>query len=401
MASLPPPDSGPLQLVYISVRPELIVRSFASFIAHYRADRAVVLTADNRKREMEAVFSGLGCEVAVLTDSEVLPGHGDIPEHAERNCRLRAALFLRDEVEDFFLALDDDCILLRPLPADHFVANGHMVARYSHPSLSRWKAGSFDEPTSFDRQQWNTGELLAAAGLPERCYAAHQAQILEKARVNAIYAEFLPQIFGPVDEWALYFNVACAREPDKFIQQTATTLFWPESFDSWLPDWFDDDVHFENHYPWLYEPDGALAQAGIASDSDWRIKRGWVAARYAAHHAQRLLNELSNGVYPSIRLDPGGPAITSQTGQLFGFPGMILKVAVECDGRQPLAHSVLTGDRPVAGSLSPEQCVGPRHDLAIRLPEEVGEYTVVFKWQTAAKPAFLALPLFVLPYPRL
>ena len=80
---------------------------------------------------------------------------------------------------------------------------------------------------------------------------------------------------------------------------------------------------------------------------------------------------------------------------------MLLKIAVQTheDARQPVDHSILCDGRPVAGSVSPRQEVNARHDLAIRMPGEVGEYAAVFKWSYAGEPAYLSLPLFVLPYP--
>ncbi|MCB1461586.1 MAG: hypothetical protein KDJ90_03935 [Nitratireductor sp.] len=400
----PPPASGPFQLVYLSVRPHLLERSLESLVRHYGADRAVVLTADRLKPEMEAVLAKHGLAPVVLTDSQVLADHESYSDHGERNSRLRAALYLRDEIEDFFLALDDDSVLLRDLPDDYFVAGGRMVARYCQSAMSRWKASSLDGPTSFDKLQWSTAGLLLREGFGELCFAAHQPQILDKVCVNAVLAEFLPMHDGPADEWSLYFNVACARQPDRFDVRPATTLFWPESFDSWLPDWFEDDARFENHYPWLYEDGGALAKCGIGFDCDWRIKRQWAAARYAAGHAQRMLNELSCGEPPLLSLkEDGGSALASNARQLFGFPGAILKLAVDVGDAadQRVDYTVLKANNPVADSMSPRQSVGARQDLAVRLPAEAGEYALVIKWVLKGKATYLSLPLFVLPYPAL
>lgn len=396
------PSKDPLQLVYISARPDRIARSIGSFRRYYAADRVVVLTADAMKAKMVSALDGLGIAATVLADGEVLAEHGRYAEHAERNCRLRAALYRHDSVEDVFLAMDDDCILLRELPDDHFVDNGRMVARYSHPTLSGWKSASFGEPTSFDRQQWNTAEMLAGAGLPEKGFAAHQAQIIDKAAVNAVFDEFLPGASGPICEWGLYFNAVCARQPDRFVARPTTTLFWPESFDSWLPDWFEDEFRFENFYPHLYERGGALAEAGLTPDSDWRLKRTHATAQYAAHHAQRMLNELSNGETPSITLaEDNARGLVSNAGQLFGFPGMILKLPIGAgDGRScRMDYAILEDGRPVAESASPTQEVGPRADLAVRLPPRTGEFALVIRNGTGNAASHLSLPLFVLPWP--
>jgi len=396
------PPSGALQLVYISLRPDLVAESLASFKRHYRADRAVILTGDGNEAPMRAALARAGFSGTVVEDSQLLPGHRRYGAHAERNIRLRQALYRHAAVEEYFLALDDDCILLHELPADHFVAAGRMIARYTHPSLDRWKSSPLGDPGSFDLQQWNTHAILSAAGLPEIGYAAHQAQIMDKATVNGVYEEFLKNANGPVCEWALYFNVAVAREPARFVAKPATTLFWPESFDSWLPERFEADIHFENRYPWMYQPGGALASSGLKNDSDWRLKAGWAAARFAVRHSLRQINELANGAPPQLTLTAG--AMASNAGQLFGHPGLILKLGVDCPpgDREPVEYAVLSNGSPVAECASPVQRVGPRQDLAVRLPREPGEYIFVAKWAAAGKePAYLSLPLFVLPCPPL
>lgn len=39
--------------------------------------------------------------------------------------------------------------------------------------------------------------------------------------------------------------------------------------------------------------------------------------------------------------------------------------------------------------------------LAVRLPSQAGEYSFIAKWTCEGQPAYVSLPLFVLPCPRL
>ncbi len=388
----------PFQLVYLSDNAARLRQSLTSFIEHYRADRVVVLCPERSAAEMRSLMDDLALEGVVLTDEQLIPGNSIPTDHSSRNFRLRRALYKTKELEPLFLSLDDDCVLLRKLPDDYFVCNGRIVARYSHNSLSNWKADGVHEPTSFDNSQWQTGELLTEQGYTDLGFSAHQAQLVEKKTVNEIYYSLAQFENFAGDEWSIYFNIALKIYPDLFVAKQTTTLFWPMRYAAWLPGWFEDEIWFENRYDEVYESGGIAQKSGIGPDTDWRHKVRFCKAGYATYHAQRLMNELSNGQIPMVDF---GSEVTSSVNQLFGLPGIILKLNVDTnDGNEISAQYLITeGSKPVPETASLTQTVSNKRSLALKLPNEPGEYCLTIGGTKSSKIQPLSLPLFILPFP--
>ena len=383
------PANRDLQLVIISARPDDLAVSLAGFGRHLGSRRALVAAPAAAHAAIRALKTGI--DIALLDDEEILPGASRIADHATRNFALRRALYAHAAADPVFIAADDDSLMLRPLSGSHFFDRGKLVCRYSHASMAAWKCSPFEPPRSYDRSQWETAARLAARGMADFGFGAHQAQAI----VKADFAEAMAAIAGgeraALDEWSAYFNYALHRWPDRYRALASTALFWPGRYGSWMPDWFDTGVWFENYYASNYEPGGPASEAGIARDADWRIKRDFCAAGYAAARMAHMLNELSCGA--PLRLETGAQGLRLNASRMFGLPGVVLRICAEAERRAN--YVVRRRGRPLAECASPPQRIGARSDLCIRMPAAPGEYEV----ELSVGGSTIRLPLLVLPVP--
>lgn len=389
-----------LQLVYISISTENIQRSLQSFVLHAGSKRILVLTKDTMRQEMQEVLDTLQLDGVVLCDEDVLDSATlDERDHQARNFALRRALYCRDEIDEHFIAADDDCILLRPLPDNHFLDNGKFVGKQSFPSMSKWMASPFG-PTSYDKGQWQSASLLRSYGYADVAYSAHQAQLLNKTIVGEIYREFSTTSVKNIDEWSLYFNVAERRYPNKFSCRPSTTLYWPNDCSSWVPAWFDSEVYFENYYPSNYAEGGPACMAGISDDANWQVKLLHCQSGYTQYAFQNLLGQLLPSA-PCVLQQTRGPEgvahLAVEHGVLSALPDLWLRIPFQgSDSDIALGYQIHAGDRLVVNGVPDVQRVSHNTGLMIKMPALPGEYSLTVR-PAGYRDGMITISLFVFP----
>lgn len=235
------------QLVAISTRPSSFKRLLSSFVSNYSLSSCVVLTKEECFSDFLMLKAEFPFPLIIFKDEDVLPKNMSNPEdHQERNFLLRKYLIQKPEVDEVFIMADDDYVVHQKPPEDYFLKNGKVEAGYCSQSLCKWLGSPFGI-TSFDRGRWNDAELLNVYGKSEFVFDAHRPQFIVKKDFNEIASEF--EFIKGIGEWSVYFNIALDRYPDRYNAVKSTALHWPFSFSSWVPDFFVDDVFFENFYP--------------------------------------------------------------------------------------------------------------------------------------------------------
>ncbi|MCA1711197.1 MAG: hypothetical protein LC789_05970 [Actinobacteria bacterium] len=238
-----------MQLVVLSAR----VPMLAGTLRHVRAhlpwlDRVLVVTPER----LRAGVAALG--VDVVTDEELLGGAGPA-DHSHRNYVLRAALASCAQVDDAFLAADDDNRPLVDLPVETFVRNGR-YRRYAFGHLDDWE----QRATSYDACLLASRGVLGLHGMPRLAYASHMPQVVDKAllaEVTALFAVAAER--HALDEWATYFNAAPFLHPDRFEEPEAyVTLGWPDDTSTWQPMRDPGALLFENCFLEHYAPGGVF-----------------------------------------------------------------------------------------------------------------------------------------------
>ncbi|HZW14132.1 MAG TPA: glycosyltransferase [Noviherbaspirillum sp.] len=393
--------SMPLQLVYISISPENIRRSMQSFVRYAGVNRVLILTKSSLYQEMQSVIHDLNLSGVVLCDEDVLSEDMQKEsDHQARNFSLRCALYARDEVDDIFIAADDDCILLRNLPEAFFISDNKFHARKSFPSMRDWKSSPFG-CTSYDRGQWQSSKLLKSYGYSDAAYSAHQAQIFDKSIAGEIYKEFSSVGVRNLDEWSIYFNVAIQRYPNRFFSSAATTLYWPNEYNSWMPAWFCDDVYFENYYKSNYAEGGAAFAAGITVDVDWRIKLLHCKSQYQQYAFQNLLASLLSRESCALAQvqTAGDYGLHVTNAVITALSGLWFRVPVEGeDGASMiLAYRITAGERLIIDGTQHPQQVDNHTGLMIKVPDQPGEFKLTIFSLSSASPAQVDVSVFVFP----
>ena len=237
-------DFPPKQLVYISIRPDLLCRSILSFIE--KADfitSFVVLTSNDCYSEMCSAISQINADVTVIKESDLnivsLPD-----DHQERNTYLRSILYSSEHIEDNFIACDDDYLVIEKCTVDIFWKNGMHNAYCFFENGHLW-LGGFPSPTSFDEGIWRTSQFLEEYVFDVKLYNSHMPQIINKKVSGYIFKR--TKGFA-LDEWSSYFNIAKHLYPNRFADFNYISMGWPCNADSWLPSIIPDHVLFENHY---------------------------------------------------------------------------------------------------------------------------------------------------------
>lgn len=368
--SIVPKSIDAVQLVYISIRPNDLARSLASFKENFTStiSDVLVLTRTSQKEEMSAVVSAAGFSGTVLCDEEIIPA--SIQDHAERNYALRAGLFASKHTADVFLALDDDAVLLRPASMDYFMKSGVTSAFCTFPSLSQWRASPF-AVTSYDAAQWRSGALLSQFGYSEHAFSAHQPQVIVKRIAEEVLSEFNSLSNRQLDEWSIYFNIASSRYPECFEVRRSTTLFWPDRLNSWQPDWFADDIYFENFYAHNYEEGGLAYELGLKPQDDWRTKRALYAGEYNKYYFQRLLDEGFGNISASIVEASAGPGFSNEA--VLAFANLWKPVTTECQSYTDITYEVRKGSKLVVSGQE-QQTIGRNNFLYVKCPKDPGRY---------------------------
>lgn len=369
-----------IQIVYISISPNNIRRSMQSFVEHAGTKRVLILTKLILHQEMKSVIHDLDLDGIVLCDEEVVDESVLVKmDHQEKNFALRSALYARNEVDELFIAADDDCILLRKLPDSFFLKNGKFIGRKCFPSMSDWQSSPFGQ-SSYDQGQWQTATLLKSYGFKDASYSAHQAQILNKAIACEIYREFSIVNIKKIDEWSIYFNIAMLRYSNKIISTIATTLYWPNEYSSWMPLWFNDDIYFENYYESNYIEGGPACNYGISIDDSWKIKLLHCKSSYDQYAFQRLLGTLLsiepcvltllNTVNEENRLSVSNSVICALPGLWFRIPfeGSVEPIA--------LGYKVNFESKLIVDGGIDVQKVSVHSGLMIKVPDYPGEFKV-------------------------
>ncbi|WP_322042798.1 glycosyltransferase family 1 protein [Paraburkholderia sp. J67] len=367
-----------LQLVYISTNLHNVEKSLDSFLTHSSIKDVVLMTREAQRDEFISALSDRKLRYTVLCDEEVLEdAQVGVVDHVERNFLLRECLFARPEVDEAFIALDDDCILLRPLPDTHFIKNGKYVGKYFYSDMTSWKSSPFGE-SSYDRGQWHTGTVLREHGYPRLAYSSHQAQLVHKAAFAEAAQEFRyvqPRCF---DEWGFYFNIVAHRYSNMQDSARCTTLFWPMSYSSWVPEWFDDQIYFENYYDINYQSGGVAHEAGVGFDASFKLKQLVCEEAYGKYGAQRMAAEM---VKAKVALPTSDNSFGIVESAAIGVPGLWCRLT---SSMSFALHDVVYEVADRAGQIVIDgtrngQLLSARSGLMVRVPLRSGSYIVTIR----------------------
>jgi glycosyltransferase involved in cell wall biosynthesis len=338
------------QLVYISIRPDSLRRSLASFIKYGHEGAVVVLTSSTLRSDIETVLTSLDVMHSVLCDEDLFAGEVIPTDHQERNFQLRSRLYDSPIVENIFLSLDDDAILLNALQDTHYVDVGKYSGYYFYSSMANWNSSPFGI-TSYDEGQWRTASLLLAYSYGDKSFSAHQPQIIDKHIVREIYTEYAGCVAGGVDEWSLYFNVGMARYCNKFSVRAVTTLNWPEDYSAWLPGWFSNEVHYMNYYP------------GTSSGGDDVVSLLKYSSAYDKYHAQRIIGSVAGSVsFSDVEFN-----------MVAGLPGIWVDIKVE-DPMSGVGYRICSGGAIIVDGSRDVQSISVKSPLKLKMPAEPGTY---------------------------
>jgi len=254
-----------MQIVYLSNRPH-VMRDTWQHVRHFMpwVDRAVIVTP-SADREAFASWAD-PASITLVADEEITgstSGSLGALDHVRRNVTLRRALIGAGATDDVFLLSDDDYRPMRPVDETFFTDGRRDIGYYSY-ELAEWPG--FETP--FDEAQHVTHDALAFLGLPHLAFGAHMPQVMRRELWTEAF-----DLFGTVSddnmvcEWALYFNVARHRHPERFEEpRPFEVMGWPQYGAEW-PWWVRPPRWtFENFYPDMYEP-GHLFE-GLPVDLD-------------------------------------------------------------------------------------------------------------------------------------
>jgi len=242
-----------MQIVYLSNRPQ-VMRETWQHVRHFMpwVDRAVVVAPESRHGEFGAWIDP--SEVTLLGDAAVSGRSvADLAalDHVRRNVTLRRSLVAAGLVDDVFLLSDDDYRPLRPVAPEFFTDGTRDIGYFSY-ELGEWPG----DETPFDEAQHVTHDALAYLGLPHLAYGAHMPQIMRRDLWDEAFELFATvSDDSMVCEWALYFNVAQHRHPERFAPaRPFEVMGWPQYGAEW-PWWVRPPRWtFENFYPDMYDP---------------------------------------------------------------------------------------------------------------------------------------------------
>ncbi len=272
------------QMVCLTARNDDILATLP-FIERFMPfiEELVLCCPDKNVDEVKSRYKGR-LSLQFLTDSQILDGRKLPEDHGTRNFFLRALALKNPVIDDVFLMTDDDYRPLRTITPEVFVKDGVYNAYYCY-DLAQWK-GAYPELTSFDRQQHRTLALLQAHHYPTLMYASHQMQIIDKALYNEMTDRFADYIDKGVCEWAMYFNYAVSRYPQRFRCLPYVSMGWPGNITDWKLMVQPADFLFENHYSVLYEEGQVFA--GLHEDfGDWTVEENQVKILRFARHLQK------------------------------------------------------------------------------------------------------------------
>ncbi|RWY35603.1 glycosyltransferase family 1 protein, partial [Falsigemmobacter intermedius] len=260
ITSFMPHNPAPRQAVYISIRPTAVRQSIFSIMRNMSfISNIVILTSDENFQEMCAALKGIEIETTILMESSI--GLKNLPsDHLQRNTLLRRTLYQRAEIDENFIAFDDDYIVAQPVDLENFYISGKHIAYYYIDRGDEWY-GALPDPTSFDFGTWRTRSYLNNCGYDTRLYGSHQPQIINKS-LAAITLN-IAEVYN-LDEWSSYFNIAKHLKPSMFVDRVYQAGGWPANFDGWLPSAAPDKVLFFNDW------DGNSEISLIKAIKDWR-----------------------------------------------------------------------------------------------------------------------------------
>ncbi|WGZ90468.1 MAG: glycosyltransferase family 1 protein [Candidatus Thiocaldithrix dubininis] len=242
------PFKNGLDLVYISIREENLDLSIKSFYLNAKINSVTVLTSKKHSESINNLLKKYKFHKNIIFDEDLLKDTPLPDDHQERNFLLRKKLYCNDKLPLVFLGLDDDALLLKQLPTNHYFSNSKYISYYFFDDMGCWKASPFGI-SSYDYGQWNTANILREFGYGSESFSSHQPQIIIKSLNKEVYDELEFLDLKNVDEWSLPINILQSRYSNLFTKKRTTTLNWPESFSSWIPSFFIDEIIYDNYYP--------------------------------------------------------------------------------------------------------------------------------------------------------
>lgn len=279
-----PHDSKLRQMVCLTARNADILATLP-FIEHFMPfiEEMVICCPDQNVDGIRSRYEGR-LHLRFLTDSEILNGRKLPEDHGTRNFFLRALALKHPAIDDVFLMTDDDYRPLRTIDPEVFVQDGVYNAYYCY-DLQNW-TGAYPELTSFDRQQHRTLAFLQAHHYPTMMYASHQTQIIDKALYNEMTSLYADYIDKGLCEWAMYFNYAVARYPERFRCLPYVSMGWPGNISDWALMVQPGDFLFENHYGDLYA-DGQVFAGLHEAFGAWTAEENQIKILRFTRHLQK------------------------------------------------------------------------------------------------------------------
>lgn len=238
-------DAKIRQAVIISIRPEKMLRLINSIREKCTfLTEAIILTSDIMYKRMFELMRTTGFKIKLIKESDLnltqLPG-----DHLRRNTYLRMNLYNNSFVDDDFIAMDDDSIIVDEVRESDFIDDHRHIGYYFKEDGQNW-LGAFPMPTSFDEGIFRTINYLKENDLTTYLFNSHQPQIINKNISNIVLP--IADKFG-LDEWSSYFNIGKHLFPENFKFLNYITAGWPIDSSNWLPTAPPEKVKFFNDFP--------------------------------------------------------------------------------------------------------------------------------------------------------
>lgn len=227
--ALSDPVPPSLQYVIVGSDPALVALSMSRLEALASGITEFVIVSPGF---MAAEMRRLTClhSTTVLThgDLELDPSSDDPDAWA-----VLRALALSDSIAEAFVLVEAGMAPITPIGVDTFISDDGRYSAFFCADLPRWSSVA----TPHDRAQFDSLAVLDTLAVETLVYSSGQPQVVNKSLLLEAIAEVAlvgdRAGRGPLDGWAMYFNIAATRFPTLFIKRVFETLGWPVSPADW------------------------------------------------------------------------------------------------------------------------------------------------------------------------
>ncbi len=282
------PKVNKLQFVFISIDVENIKRTISKVDGLIDfVDSYIIITAGRFFDDFEKINSKH--KIRLVNELDILPIEYDEfkkLDHQSKNWLLRSSLINLEFIQDIFIMLDDDNILLKKIELSNFITDDGRYCGYYYYDMLDWT----NRLTEYDFGQAYTLELLDKEGLELLSYSSHRPQIIDKQIFREVIEKYKNfDLANPIDEWSVYFNYGVSKYPHLFVKKVFDVLNWPGMPCDWNLSYIPTEYNFENYYAHLYDERKLFLADADASLEDKLARRSEMLKPYVA--TQKLMDK--------------------------------------------------------------------------------------------------------------